>query len=237
MLGDFEAELETARALEELGWKAPFSAKYFVGRALAALGRADGVEVVQHQLEAMADTTSLAGMYMLAVALELRYHGHLEVSRQAVARAIRWFEERPDSMAGDPNHQAIYGVALYAAERWDEAERVLREVQVAIPSSPLVIGHLGLIAARQGETDAARHESELERIGREDYGKGPRTWMYRARIAAVHGDRSRAVSHLKRAFDEGMTYAPAALPCYQYRFDFEGMADYPPYQELLRPKG
>ena len=51
------------------------------------------------------------------------------------------------------------------------------------------------------------------------------------------GNRVEAVSHLKRAFDEGLLYGPSKHIWRQYRFDFEGMADYAPYQELLRPKG
>lgn len=62
-------------------------------------------------------------------------------------------------------------------------------------------------------------------------------WQYRARIAALLGNRVEAISHLKRAFDEGLMYYPSYRLWRQYRFDFEGMADYPPYQELLRPKG
>jgi len=76
-----------------------------------------------------------------------------------------------------------------------------------------------------------------ERLGREDYDARAETWAYRARISAVLGERMRAVSQLRRAFDEALDYRPTYLPEHQYRFDFSEMADYAPYQELLRPKG
>ena len=175
---------------------------------------------------------------MLAVALELRYHGHRAASDSAVARAVRWFEERAERVTNDPRHRTAFGAALYAAERWEEAAAILRTLDETTPLHLDALGYVGLLAARRGDAESAAEVSaELERIGREDYNARAKTWVYRARIAAVLGDRVRAVSHLKRAFDVRYGFSPGSDLSRQYRLDFEGMADYGPYQELLRPKG
>jgi len=238
MLGDFEAELETAREMERRGGWTPFQAAYGVARPMAALGRADGVRMEQIRMESLADSTAEAGLHMLAVALELRYHGFRDEADVAVQRAVRWFEERPVRVEADTDHQVVFGAALYHAERWEDAERVLTPAFEAFPTDVRALGYLGLLAARRADRESAtEYSAELERIGRDSYRNRARTWAYRARVAAVLGDRVEAVSSLKRAFDEALFYSPDHSLDSQYRFDFEGMADYAPYQELLRPKG
>jgi len=238
MLGDFEAELETAREMERRGGWTPFQAAYGVARPMAALGRADGVRMEQIRMESLADSTAEAGLHMLAVALELRYHGFRDEADVAVQRAVRWFEERPVRVEADTDHQVVFGAALYHAERWEDAERVLTPAFEAFPTNFRALGYLGLLAARRADRESAtEYSAELERIGRDSYRNRARTWAYRARVAAVLGDRVEAVSSLKRAFDEALFYSPDHSLDSQYRFDFEGMADYAPYQELLRPKG
>jgi serine/threonine-protein kinase len=238
MLGEHQNELETVQSLRELNWRSELAITYLESRAVAALGRSEGVLAAQALMEGLADTTYWAGLYMLAAALELRYHGYREESRPAIARAVRWFEERPERVTNDPRHKTAFGVALYAAERWEEAASVLGTMDETTPLHLDALGYLGLLAARQGDRESAVEVSgELERIGREDYNLRAMTWAYRARIAAVLGDRVQAVSHLKRAFDVRFGYTPGPYLSRQYRFDFEGLADYAPYRELLRPKG
>ncbi len=52
-------------------------------------------------------------------------------------------------------------------------------------------------------------------------------------IAAVLGDRDEAVSLLQRAFAEGYRYGIAV----HREIDFESLRGYPPFSELLKPKG
>ncbi len=55
----------------------------------------------------------------------------------------------------------------------------------------------------------------------------------RANILAVLGDREAAVALLRRAFSEGRPhgYYNAIDP------EFANLRDYPPFEELIRPKG
>ncbi len=57
--------------------------------------------------------------------------------------------------------------------------------------------------------------------------------LERARIAAVLEDRDHAMDLLRRAIDQGV-YDATLL---HRDIDFESLRDYPPFQELLRPKG
>ena len=238
MLGEHEQELEIALRLEQEGWVDPLGTEYFQGRALAALGRTDGVRQSFDRMVTLADSSYRAGLSMLAVALELRYHGFPQDYGPAVTRSLTWFEQQPGRLVSDPGHRAVYGAALYHAERWTQSEQVLREIESGSRLDVDVLGYLGLLAARRGDWQTADpFSAELERIGVEEINARARTWAYRARIAAVLGDRSDAVTYLKRAFDEKLNYMPSPKLHAQYRFDFEAMSDYAPYQELLRPKG
>jgi tetratricopeptide (TPR) repeat protein len=237
MLGHFPTELEAARALEGLAPPAGRYSPYAVGRAAAALGAADDVRATLDRLEASSDSTGLAGWMMVAVALEQRIHGSGADAEEAITRAVQWFETRRDPMESNAWLDVLYGSALYYAGRWQDAERVLREVEDPLSRGVVVLGHLGLSAARLGEEDrAADCDSRLTELESAPGLNGAAASSFRARIAAVLGDEDEAVRHLKRAFDAGLGYQPAPFLGKQYRFDFEGMADYGPYRELLRPR-
>jgi hypothetical protein len=55
---------------------------------------------------------------------------------------------------------------------------------------------------------------------------------FRGRLAALRGDRERAVALLRHAFDLGLRNRMFL----HLDPDFEPLRDYPPYQELIRPK-
>jgi len=238
VLGEHEVELQVARRIDRLGMGSPLDRTYLRARALAALGETDSVLRLLDRMESMSDSTPLAGQVMLAVALELRAHQGRETAGPAFRRTIRWFEDRPERLRHDRAHAVAYGAALYHAESWIASDSVLGGVTESGNSEIDVIGYRGLLAARRNDEKLADlHAVELERIGRENYDVRPQSWAYRARISAVLGEPVRAVSQLKRAFDESLDYGPTYLLEQQYRFDFEAMADYAPYQELLQPKG
>lgn len=57
--------------------------------------------------------------------------------------------------------------------------------------------------------------------------------LWRARIAAALGEREQAVTLLRSACNEGQAYAS----WYHRNPDLVVLAEYPPFQELMRPKG
>jgi hypothetical protein len=92
--------------------------------------------------------------------------------------------------------------------------------------------YLGTFAARLGDrAEAVRVSQAFERMtGR--YLRGNHTYS-RAVIAALLGERDEAVALLGRAFAEGHQCAVTE----HHDMDLEPLWDYPPFQELMKPKG
>jgi len=55
----------------------------------------------------------------------------------------------------------------------------------------------------------------------------------RARIAAILGEQQQAVELLREAIAQGRVYGLG----FHTNIDLEGLRDYPPFIELMRPKG
>jgi hypothetical protein len=142
---------------------------------------------------------------------------------------------------------------LYWAGRWNEARELFAGLLSEVPDSGApwhgvgtasdfdYLGFLGVIAAREGHRDdALRFNERLEAIRRPYLFGYPTFW--RAKIAALLGERERTVALLREAISQGLMPGDLAqglgYPMLLHRdIDFESMRDYPPFQELLRPKG
>lgn len=232
MLGDHRQELETAGRARQQYPNQLFPLWNEVA-ALAALGRVEEInERLDHAATLPKEWSVTPGVVMTVVAEELRAHGYPEAARDVLDRALRWFESRPSAEVTTESHRGALGSALYNAERWEEAGTLLEKLAEDFPDNFFYRGALGLIAARRGDRAAADSISawlaELDR----PYGAGVRTFL-RAGIAAVLGEQERAVALLQDAFAQGLSYDPQI----QRFIDFESLRDYPPFQELLRPKG
>ena len=202
-------------------------------RALAPMGMSSELEA--RLLEA-ADLPSQPGWsparLILLAAMELRAHGHPRAARNVAERVVRVFEE--DALQG-PFAAAARGEvarALYLAERWNDAERVLEELASQFPQNAEYRGRLAVLAARRGNRAAAlRRDLELQQ-GTRPYLFGRET-AWRARVAAQLGDKDGAVRLLVRAFARGHAYGVElhADP------DLEPLRTHEGFRRLLRPKG
>jgi tetratricopeptide (TPR) repeat protein len=120
------------------------------------------------------------------------------------------------------------------ADRWDEAWPILKQVAAENPDDVGLQGALGALAAHRGDQ---REWVRIDRWLAEQKGPylngGPTFW--RARIAAVLGDREQAVDLYRLALDQGFGidggYGIHSDPA------FESLREYPRFQELTRPKG
>jgi hypothetical protein len=93
-------------------------------------------------------------------------------------------------------------------------------------------GWLGFVSVKLGnEERASEIEGWLEGLS-VPYLGGLHT-VFRAAIAAARGERDRAVALLQDAFAQGGGYG---VPWHRQP-GFEVLWDYPPFQELMRPKG
>ena len=121
---------------------------------------------------------------------------------------------------------------MYLDEQWEEAESYFEQLSAENPQNQDYFGYVGVSAARLGEREKAN------RIFKELYNKD-KPYLFGsnlhwcARIAAVLGEKKRAVDLLREAYGRGYGYGMHELLI----MDFESMRGYKPYIELMRPKG
>ncbi len=149
-------------------------------------------------------------------------------------RAIAFQSERTEgkSAADEPAGHFLLAGLLYDAERWREADEIMREVAPGRPDDLDVMGFLGTVAARLGNHDEARVALEELRQMDRPYLYGENTF-WAADIASLLGDRELAVKLLRQAFAEGFD-DPMAL---HQDIDLEPLHGYRPFEELRQLKG
>jgi hypothetical protein len=101
------------------------------------------------------------------------------------------------------------------------------------PDNVDYLGHRGVVAARLGERDLATQISGQLASMESPYVNGNHV-LWRAKIAAVLGENEQAVSLLQESFRLGVPMGGITL---HYDFDLASLRDYPPFEELMRPKG
>ena len=201
--------------------------------ALAALGR---VNEVRELLQAN-DTLPPRGYWSYGtltanVALELRAHGFTEAAFAVNEQAVGWFRERRRDTGSGYSIRYGLALALYRAELWSEAGALLDSLVTEFPHDDQFLGLFGLVLARWGDSEGARKVAgELARI-QSVYSRSHRT-RFRARIAAVLGDRELAVRLLREAIASGL---PTNV-WLRRDMDLESLRGYAPYEELMRVKG
>jgi tetratricopeptide (TPR) repeat protein len=239
MLGDYEREFEYA----ELGLERfpdVGNLHYAKARALAAMGHAvEAKEVVDACLPVRLREGGLwgynLGRVMTETAAELRAHGHRRASDDMAARAVAWLDKEAsesDTEERDSDDFWLQFWALSFAGRWVEAREPLEELEKRGSNPVAVAGALGVIAARTGNHEEARQIfDELPDPGRRLTASNRSYW--RAAIAANLGEKDRAVDLLAEAFSQGMSYSNV----WHSDLTLEPLWDYPPFQELIEPKG
>ena len=232
ILGDHDRELGDARRGREQHPDSRSATRYEL-RALAALGRIDEVRSLLDVLLGLPPSASWGHAYEAAVAgLEFRAHGHEEVAHEFFQLAMDRLRTHSPDDGQRINHQYNIGQLLYLLERWGEARAVFLSLATQSPDDEDYVGYLGVVRARMGNDDEAwRISEELAAMDR-PYLRGSNT-SWRARIAAVLGDREGAVELLHQSFNEGYTYD---IDLHR-DIDLESLHDYAPFQEFLRPKG
>jgi tetratricopeptide (TPR) repeat protein len=244
MLGDHERELEYA----ELGLKhSPDLAHFFYAkaRALAAMGRTELVDDVVDEFLRVQTRGGSAGGLMSETASEFRAHGHHEAADQMAARSVRWYETHRSSlqresgsfatelwMIGYPDENKSLANSLWIVGRRREIEDLVVWPMDSGPSEYKWAGWRGVIAAIKGDDDLARQIFDGLPVS-----DNPRAvaWgrYWQACIAAHLGQKDRAVEFLAEAFSKGFPFSVRL----HSSMDLEPLWDYPPFQELIEPKG
>jgi len=232
VLGEHERELELAREARRLA-RGPLFGMTYEGVALAALGRLDELETVVGEILLAAPQSVLNnGSALLVIAEEVRAHGNRPVALEILDLALGWHDEQTDEFKTTTAGRTLYGQLLYNRDRWDEAATVFAALAADSANLMSALGYQGTIAARQGDVESAQgFASELAALELPNM-RGVNT-AWRAEISALLGERDEAVALLQRAFSEGLNHG-----IWVHRnMDFESLQDYPPFQDLMRPKG
>ncbi len=231
MLGNHKRELKEARRGRKQ-YPEMLSMLANEIRALAALGRPKDINALLEESKALPPENGYSpGNIALRAGLELRAHGFKDESIRVLNQARQWFGSRSNEDKAAIGNR--YGLArtLYALGEWREAEVLFEGLHNDALDAVDYLGYLGAIAARTGDIEEAQRLSK--QLGEDTrlylFGK-PTFW--RARILALLGNKEAAVNLLRQATKEG--YAFSALHPLE---DFEPLADYPPYIQLMKPKG
>jgi tetratricopeptide (TPR) repeat protein len=236
LLGDHRRELAEAvagrrRAPEQVGGLVTEV------RALAALGRADEVrQRLDESLQYPSQDSWTPGSLALIASAELRAHGYPDAARDAVTRAVTWYERRRAEIGRESDGGLGLALAYFEAGRLVDARRLLESlVGAPHPTGAMgrfaVLGTLGAIAAREGNRVEALRFDGLLKASPERYMLGGNTYQ-RARIHALLGDRETAVDLLQTAILQGIDF-----PYLHVDLAFASLQSYGPFQELLKPKG
>ena len=239
-LGQHEQELEAARLQRRLNPSNLGSLRQ-EALALAALGRVREVNELLDELPSQRPHPWRTPVAVIReTALELRAHGYGAASDSVLDRALAWLEGRPVQEQGTEPARRLRLQTLYADRRWEPARVLAEELAREHPDSLTYQGVRGALAAQRGDRqEAAQADSILAARSRPFLQGFPAYWH--ACIAAQLGDRPRAVRLIAQAHQEGLWLIgefweqPIATlhadPC------FEPLHDYPPFEQLLRPKG
>jgi DNA-binding SARP family transcriptional activator/TolB-like protein len=205
------------------------------GKALASLGRRDELAQVIEEIEAVSDPARAVGNALTQLALELRSRGDTAMARETIERALAWYRARPAADLAAPSLQADYAEAMYAAGLWREAQVIFGRLATESPNDWTYEAWVGLCAARLG--DRLRAQTAMERIeaatvaGREVNPIVAGRAVYLARIAAVLGERDRAVAYIKRLNE----HTGSLMPRHASHDDFASLAGYAPFKQVTRP--
>jgi tetratricopeptide (TPR) repeat protein len=204
--------------------------------ALGALGRiaeAERSTLGWEQRAGPHPTYFTPASMLTCTALEFREHGHPEAARRLLERAAAWYASHLPAGAAEetPNScTSIFFDPRYYLARWDEA-RAIYERALGDSTNVLNLAALGALAVRRGDRETARRIDA--RLTRWDDGHAPagssaaETYGFRARLAALRGDRDSAVALFRRQNYRGPRLFHADP-------DLDSLRGYPPYEELVR---
>jgi tetratricopeptide (TPR) repeat protein/TolB-like protein len=196
-------------------------------RAAAARGRfAEIADLIKQAKALPADPYFWdLGLLLAETTDELRAHGFKTAAADYGNQLRDWLRQRDTT----PTIGWRLAQAAYSVGDWKSAEQRLNALRVSSPQNLDYLGTAGALAAHLGDRARALAISDSLKRRTEPYTFGLPT-VYRARIAAVLGDRDASVLALRQSLSEGR-----AFQAWLHRdIDFESLHNYPPFEKLLR---
>jgi tetratricopeptide (TPR) repeat protein len=202
--------------------------------ALAALGRSREVSERLSEIDAFPpDPIRQPAPVMREVALDLAAHGDTVGARVVLVRLLAWHASRPAPEQTTESLRFERAQAYLAAGYIDSARVIAEQLHRARPQSAQYAGLLGELAARRRDSDDAGRIDRLLSTFDGPFERGKATY-WRACIAALLGERDRALDLLARALDAGYVY-PARYLDVHIEPSFSALRTDPRFQRLLRP--
>jgi DNA-binding SARP family transcriptional activator len=231
-LGGLEEELQVARLNVARRGLDPQTA-IWVARPLAAMGRTEAVDSLYERVRDMPDAARgfPAGAVLVYAGWEYLAHGHDEaLVRRMFQRSLDYYLSRP---AVDQRRFALDIAESYMmAGHLSEARAFLDSLLSTAPDNTSFLGQLGVVAALQGDTMAAREVMERLAAMDQPYLRGlNKGWE--SRIAGVLGDCSRAEASLRTAFSRGQLLR---LPPYRWYASLGKARECANLQAVLAPR-
>ena len=146
-------------------------------------------------------------------------------------RARQWYENRPQDEKASAANRYYLGQVFFYLERWPEAQVIFENLYKDVPSNLNYISYCGQLAAISGDREKALDISKQLDEKKPRYRSGASV-CYRAQIAAWLGDKEGAVALLRQAVSLGYPY-----PSIHGSMCWERLKDYPPFIQLIKPKG
>jgi len=231
ILGNHRRELKEAKRGRLLSPQSLYVLNMEV-TAVAAMGRVEDIQRLIEDSKTLPPSRSNSpGSIMYDAGMQLWGHGLKQEALRIFAQALEWYESRPPDEKSTARNRYAMAQTLICLGRWDEARNVFEGLRKDIPDNIDYLGYLGSIAAHAGKKkEAIRIMDELAG-NKTPYLFGLPTY-WRARITAVLGDKEGAVNLLREALKRGRPVLNT-----DHAIDFDSLLDFPPYQQLIRPKG
>lgn len=202
----------------------------------AALGQTDSMRVLVDQSLTSHGSRGQIDFQVIAASGELRAHGHA----QEAAAFVDWYlDRRPDRPEAEASQAQInnYASLLYVAERWEETRAALEgnlaSGRLSEEGRHSARAMLGLLAARSGET-AVVEQIIAEEFDPTDFPYDrSEPYFWRARYAALLGQRDEAVRMLKQVTAYGGSLGHGL----RNHIDLSSLRGYDPFEELINSRG
>ena len=171
--------------------------------ALAALGRAEDIN--DRLLHVTSRWQHPRFAYQLARLAISELYAHLRDEEMALVMPVALRVTEPAARDSSLRAQQMRGEVLYFAQRYTEAQALFSRASERDTTNVSAAGWLGVSAARAGDARlASAVDRRLARWPRK-YDLAAASFM-RARLAAIAGDRPRAVALLTQALSEGQRF-------------------------------
>jgi tetratricopeptide (TPR) repeat protein len=228
-VGDYERILDEAQRVRRYR-STPGLPEAWEAVAFAAMGRFD--ELTQ-PLDQIASQSWAAWFSAHWVAQILSVNGFTDEAGRVLERAMDWFAAKSPNELATRDNGFGYAVALHLTGRNDEAVEVLDAMVEEFPDQPEERGWRACIAVANGDTAQALEDAAWYEAHPLPLHRGSSSTYWRGVIAGALGQRERAVQLMRQAFSAGMPYRVEM----GYDAILAPLRNYPPFQELMRPKG